>query len=207
MAQKGLARETVVRAALELLDETGLDGLTVRRLAARLGVQNPALYWHFRNKQELLDEMSRELLAPEMGGPREGETWRDWLTRRAHRYRRMLLSHRDGARLVAGGDPGPTVARAFESELEILTGLGFTPGQGLHAIASLSHYTLGFVLNEQARRERRAAGDAPDLAAYAAEYPLTVAGVREGGAPAGDEAFSHGLGLILDGIAGTLRGF
>ncbi|MGP3964243.1 TetR/AcrR family transcriptional regulator C-terminal domain-containing protein [Nonomuraea sp. 3N208] len=203
MAQKGLARDSVVRVALELLDEVGLDGLTVRRLAARLGVQNPALYWHFRNKQELLDEMAGELLGPTMGGPSDGETWRDWLARRAHRYRRMLLSHRDGARLVAVSDPGPAVAQAFEKELAILTGFGFTPAEGLHAIGSLSHYTLGFVLNEQGRRERHARGAGHDLAEYAAEFPLTVAGVRESGAPTSDEAFAHGLRLILDGIAGT----
>ncbi|GAA3687014.1 tetracycline resistance transcriptional repressor TetR(A) [Nonomuraea antimicrobica] len=201
MAQKGLARDTVVRAALELLDEVGLEGLSMRRLAARLGVQNPALYWHFRDKQELLDEMARELLAPDLGGPGEGESWREWLTRRAHRYRRTLLSHRDGARLIAIGNPGPDVARGFELELAILTGLGFTPAQGLHAIAAISHYTLGFVLNEQAARERQAAGAGLDLAAYAAEFPLTVAGVREGGAPTSDEAFAHGLRLILDGVA------
>ncbi|MBF8192724.1 TetR/AcrR family transcriptional regulator C-terminal domain-containing protein [Nonomuraea sp. K274] len=200
MAQKGLARDMVVRAALELLDEVGLDGLSVRRLAARLGVQNPALYWHFRNKQELLDEMTRELLAPGMGGPREGEDWRDWLARRAHGYRRMLLSHRDGARLVSGSDPGPSVARGFEEELTTLAGLGFTPAQGLHAIGSISHYTLGFVLNEQARRERQARGVTKEPAEYA-DFPLTVAGVRAGGAPTSDEAYEYGLRLILDGLA------
>ncbi|MCK2216124.1 TetR/AcrR family transcriptional regulator C-terminal domain-containing protein [Actinomadura sp. ATCC 31491] len=204
MAPKGLARDTVVRAALELLDETGLDGLTVRRLAERLGVRNPALYWHFRDKQDLLDEMARELLAADMGGPREGEGWRDWLARRAHRYRRTLLGHRDGARLIAGGDPGLTVARAFEKELEILTGLGFTPAQGLHAIGAISHYTLGFVLNEQARRERLAAGGVPDYAAHLAEFPLTRAAARDGGAPGGDEAYAHGLRLILDGVAAAI---
>ncbi|MFG1703061.1 TetR/AcrR family transcriptional regulator C-terminal domain-containing protein [Nonomuraea sp. M3C6] len=202
MAQKGLARDMVVRAALELLDEAGLDGLSVRRLAARLGVQNPALYWHFRNKQELLDEMSRELLAPDMGGPREGESWRDWLTRRAYAYRRMLLSHRDGARLVTTSDPGPGVARVFEEELKALVGLGFTPAQGLHAISSISHYTVGFVLNEQAQREREARGDAQELAAYA-DFPFTVAAVREGGAPRSEEAFAYGLRLILDGLAAS----
>ncbi|WP_240973833.1 TetR/AcrR family transcriptional regulator C-terminal domain-containing protein [Nonomuraea composti] len=203
MAQKGLARDTVVRAALELLDETGLEGLSVRRLAARLGVQNPALYWHFRNKQELLDEMARELLAHDMGGPAEGEGWRAWLTRRAHRYRRTLLAHRDGARLVAVGNPGPEVARSFEAELRALTGLGFTPARGLHAITAISHYTLGFVLNEQAALDRRASGAGFDLAAFAAEHPLTVEGVRTGGAPTSDEAFAHGLRLILDGIAAS----
>ncbi|MFC5827503.1 TetR/AcrR family transcriptional regulator C-terminal domain-containing protein [Nonomuraea insulae] len=203
MAQKGLARDTVVRAALELLDEVGLEGLSMRRLAARLDVQNPALYWHFRNKQELLDEMARALLLPEMGGPAQGESWREWLTRRAHRHRRTLLSHRDGARLVAGGDPGPDTARRFEEELKTLAGLGFSPEQGLHTIASLSHYTLGFVLNEQAARDRSSRGASRELAAYAADFPLTVAGIRAGGAPTSDEAFAYGLRLLLDGLAAS----
>ena len=45
----------IVQAALDLLDETGMDGLTVRALASRLGVQAPALYWHVPSKQALLD--------------------------------------------------------------------------------------------------------------------------------------------------------
>jgi len=51
----------VVLVALKLLDEVGLDGLTLRRLAAELGVQAPALYWHFANKRELLDHMAQAI--------------------------------------------------------------------------------------------------------------------------------------------------
>ena len=58
---KGLDRQVIVNAALALLDEDGIDALTLRALAARLGVQAPALYWHVRNKQELLDEMGTEI--------------------------------------------------------------------------------------------------------------------------------------------------
>src|SRR5262245_36093000 len=57
-----LDRETVVRTALRVLDEVGLEGLTLRRIAAELDVQAPALYWHFKNKQELLDEMATTML-------------------------------------------------------------------------------------------------------------------------------------------------
>ena len=57
-----LSRETVIRAALDLLNEVGVDGLSTRRLAERLGVQQPALYWHFKNKRELLDALSRQML-------------------------------------------------------------------------------------------------------------------------------------------------
>jgi AcrR family transcriptional regulator len=58
-----LDRATVVRAALRLLDEVGLHGLSLRKVASELGVQAPALYWHFKNKQELLDEMATTAFA------------------------------------------------------------------------------------------------------------------------------------------------
>lgn len=58
---RGISREQAVRTALDLLDDVGLDGLTLRALAARLDVQAPALYWHFTGKQDLLDEMATQL--------------------------------------------------------------------------------------------------------------------------------------------------
>ena len=58
-----LSREQVLAAALGLLDEAGLEQLTMRRLAAALGVQNGATYWHFRSKQDLLEAMADTLLA------------------------------------------------------------------------------------------------------------------------------------------------
>ncbi|MBN3821866.1 TetR family transcriptional regulator, partial [Paraburkholderia sp. Se-20369] len=57
-----LTRDTVLRAALDLLDEVGIDALSTRRLAERLGVQSPTLYWHFRNKGELLEAMSDAIM-------------------------------------------------------------------------------------------------------------------------------------------------
>ncbi|GAA1007664.1 TetR family transcriptional regulator [Acrocarpospora pleiomorpha] len=204
MNQKGLARETVARAALDLLDEVGLDGLTVRRLAAQLGVKSPALYWHFRSKQELLDEMCRQLLEPDMGGPRADESWQEWLTRRAHQYRRMLLSHRDGARLVAVSHPGMTVGRKFEAELKLLTGYGFTPAQGLDAISTVSFYTTGFVLQEQASLARQSEVTPEYLATLTAEAPTTMAAVTAIGTPTSARAFTHGLRLIIDGITTSL---
>ena len=57
-----LTRDTVLRAALELLDEVGIDGLSTRKLAERLGVQSPTLYWHFKNKGELLDAMAEAIM-------------------------------------------------------------------------------------------------------------------------------------------------
>src|SRR5947209_3552131 len=102
-----LERRAVVRAALRLLDEVGLDGLSLRRLAAEVGVRAPALYWYFKNKQELLDEMAEAMLAGQAwpASPAPGQEWSDWLAERARAHRRAMLAHRDGARLHAGTRP------------------------------------------------------------------------------------------------------
>lgn len=197
-------RTTIISAALELLEEVGLDELTTRRLAARLQVKSPALYWHFRNKQELLDEMARYIQArQDLGPPREGEKWRDWLARRARERRDILLSHRDGARLIAGTSPGPDIAAAFDRELHALVLQGFTPVQAMRAVIALGSYTTGFVLEEQARHERdeRPPGDLDQ----AKETPTLLAAIRDGGPPDGPAAFEDGLALLLGGIEAGLR--
>jgi TetR/AcrR family tetracycline transcriptional repressor len=148
---KGLTREVLIEAGLKLLDEVGLDGLTVRRLAAELGVQSPALYWHIRTKQELLDGMANEIiLRAGMGPPRADESWQEWLARRARSYRASLLASRDGARVVSGAVRGGDSVQHFERELAAMVERGFTPLQALRTITALSHYINGHVLQEQA---------------------------------------------------------
>ena len=201
-------RTTIVGAALELLDEVGLDGLTTRRLAAKLEVRSPALYWHFRNKQELLDEMARAVQArQDLGPPHDDEPWRDWLARRARERRRVLLSRRDGARLVAGTSAGPEIAIAFERELAAMVRQGFTPVRAMRAITALGAFVTGFVLEEQARRARTEQPDLPPAtpSALATETPTLMTAIREGGSPDGAAAFEDGLVLLLDGIAAGLR--
>src|SRR5512140_1599360 len=100
-SRPALDQSTVVQVALELLKKVGLDGLTTRRLAAELGVKSPALYWHFHNKQELLDAMADTLIREAgMGPSHSGETWQEWLARRARAYRKSLLAYPDSARIV-----------------------------------------------------------------------------------------------------------
>ena len=73
----------MVRATLRLLDEVGLDGLTLRRLAAELDAKAPALYWHFANKQQPLDHMAHVMTQPWMhtiSTTAAGRRREDWLT-------------------------------------------------------------------------------------------------------------------------------
>jgi TetR/AcrR family transcriptional regulator, tetracycline repressor protein len=206
--QPGLDRATVAAAALELLDEVGLDGLTVRRLATALGVQAPALYWHFREKQELLDLMAQELQASVGTAPRRaGEPWPDWIAQHARQRRRLLLSCRDGARLVIGSTPGAAVAREAEAGLQTLVGIGFTPAQGLRALIAIGHYVTGFAMEEQSaqRRSQHQARTSQGPEGAEVQTPILAAAIRDGGPPETDEAFEQGLWMLIDGMRALLQ--
>ncbi|SEH01791.1 TetR/AcrR family transcriptional regulator, tetracycline repressor protein [Nonomuraea solani] len=207
-----LTRHTLIETALRLLDDVGLDGLTVRRLATELGVRNPALYWHIRTKQELLDGMADAIiLAAGMGPPRSGESWQEWLARRARAYRASLLAHRDGARVVANAaNLGPATIRLFDEELTALVGCGFTPVLALRTIGSCTSYINGFVLREQAERPEVAGEPSDRLAAVAALLErgmdaTLMRAFREGASALGEEAFEHGLRVLIDGTAAALQ--
>jgi TetR/AcrR family tetracycline transcriptional repressor len=189
----GLTRQSIVEAALRLLAEVGLDGLTVRRLAASLGVQSPALYWHFRSKEQLLDGMADEIIrAAGMGPPRPGESWQAWLSRRAHAYRNSLLAHRDGARIIAGfAVLSPATIAKFDEELSAMVARGFTPLGAFRTIKAISQYTTGFVLQEQTDRS-----GSPDLEELP---PILLAALLASNGPDRDAEYDHGLQALIRG--------
>ena len=208
-----VTRELMIETALRLLDEVGLDGLTVRRLATELGVKSPSLYWHIRTKQELLDGMADAIIrAAGMGPPRDGESWQEWLTRRARSYRKTVLAHRDGARIIATAAwLSPATIRTFDEELSAMVRHGFTPALALNTIAAISRYVTGFVLQEQTSRPVDANTAPQDpLGAVAAlldggaEATLLQA-IRQTGPPLSEAAFEHGLRVIIDGTAQALE--
>jgi TetR/AcrR family tetracycline transcriptional repressor len=148
-----LDRPQIVRAALTLLDEVGLDGLTMRSLAERLGVQAASLYRHVRDKEELLillaDEISAELPVIEMPVAGDGRDWKEALAEMAQRYRQALLSHRDGARLLAETWPaGPERLRRIEGLLELLVSAGFSPQDAIRASYHFNNVVTEFVADE-----------------------------------------------------------
>jgi TetR/AcrR family transcriptional regulator, tetracycline repressor protein len=206
-----LDRFTVVQAALELLTLVGLDGLTTRRLAAELGIKSPALYWHFRSKQDLLDAMADFLVQEAgMGPPHSGETWQAWLARRARAYRKSLLAYPDSARIVSKARQlSPTAIRAFNDELQAMVTLGFDPVQALRTITALTNYANGFILQEQSSRRPSTngvvtPGSIAELLKEGHAAPLLVA-FAEGGSPYSEESFEYGLRALIDGFAAALN--
>lgn len=205
----------IATAALGLLDDTGVDGLTMRKVAAELGVQAPALYWHVKNKQELLDAMARVLFVSAVDGveaPRRGTQWQDWLIELAGRLRAALLRYRDGARVLAGTNVSDdSMWRVTELTLRTLEDAGFEMRDAVRIFPILLHYTIGFVLEEQAQTGVAYPDGNPyqpeqlTQAVDADRYPLTARMVGELFTADPDAEFDHGLRIILAGVHATAR--
>ncbi len=203
-----LDRTTMITAALELLDEAGLEGLTLRRLASKLNVQAPAIYWHFKNKQELLDEMASAVLrAGVQKMPMSaGVKWDKWAIAYGQGLRRMLLLHRDGAKMLSGTRlTDNSLYAPMESALRTLVDAGFSPKLSMVALSTIYSYVVGFVIEEQAvcplpgvrdefygpqQRGSRIDGEKFPLALEAGELFSNF-----------DQHFEIGLKLIIAGIA------
>jgi TetR/AcrR family tetracycline transcriptional repressor len=147
-----LDRDEVVRVALQLLDEVGLDGLTMRSLAERLGVKAASLYWHLRDKDELA-ELLVEAINAELPDPPSGLPWRKRLEQEAWDWRQVLLKHRDAARLAMGRFVSrPITLRRIEMVLATLREGGFSQPDIANAAYLISNFVPGFVAEETAPR-------------------------------------------------------
>jgi AcrR family transcriptional regulator len=149
-----LDRTIILGQAFAILNEMGLEGLTLRRLATRLGVQAPAIYWHFKSKQDLLDEMAtqvfREALqeAPVYDA---AQTWQDWALSYCVGLRGTLLRYREGAKMFSGTYlTDATLYAPMDASLRKLTNAGFSLHQSVVGMGVLYSYVVGFVIEEQA---------------------------------------------------------
>ncbi|WP_435642296.1 TetR/AcrR family transcriptional regulator C-terminal domain-containing protein [Streptomyces sp. H49] len=202
-----LDRRRVADTALRLLNEVGLEGLTLRAIARELNVKAPALYWHFKDKQALLDEMAtemyRRIAADAALDP--ADTWQQRLLETNRGLRTALLAYRDGAKVFSGSRfTGTEHAPAQEAILRLLTETGLSLTQAVHAVRTAYAYTIGFVTEEQGVKplpnERRKGYDIEDRARRMAAFPLAAEAGRllfDGY----DEQFEEGLAVVIAGIA------
>jgi TetR/AcrR family tetracycline transcriptional repressor len=145
-----LDTSTIVAEALLLVDEQGLDGLTMRALAKRLGVQASALYWHVGGREELVTAMAGTFYRKALEAtPATGE-WREWLYAFGTVFRRSLLEHRDSARLCAISRPDPERTDADNASLASpLEAKGLSRRHALTCMSSVIALSLGWAVYEQ----------------------------------------------------------
>jgi AcrR family transcriptional regulator len=193
-----------------LLDEVGLDRLTLRGIAKALGVQAPTLYWRFKNKQDLLDEMATQLLTDWASKARDElspSSWPELVLAFGGGLRAALLRHRDGARMVAGTYlRDDALYGPMERALEIFAEQGVLAEQAGACLNTVYCYVIGFVIEEQAtltpkgERDPRYTASAREARLDARLYPLTR---RIGPAFFGDNEarLDRGLRAIIAGYA------
>lgn len=204
-----IERSRIVDEALRLLDEVGIDGLTTRRLAARLGVQQPALYWHFRSKAELLDALAAEILDRyhDRRAPAAGETWDAFTLAHARSFRRALLTVRDGARLFAGTRPLRDQFGDAERQLELYVDAGFPADEALRISITVARFVVGFVLEEQAEQERSGGDEARETGEGLAPFPIlseAITPLVQAGHLNSEPVFESGLDYLLAGFRAGL---
>jgi AcrR family transcriptional regulator len=207
----GLSSGPVLEAARRIADEEGVDHLTMRRLAAELGVMPNALYTYFPHKEALLDALLDDLLAGvEAGDPAEGD-WRDGLVRVMDASRRLLLAHPQlASAFIARPGLGPNAARLGEISLELLRRGGLEGERAVEALRILLVYSLGFAAFQAPRVRGDAAGRSVRAeAAFAGlgeeEFPRMRGLAGELAGPTTDRQFLTGLRWLLDGIAAQAR--
>ncbi|CAN5497221.1 TetR/AcrR family transcriptional regulator C-terminal domain-containing protein [soil metagenome] len=147
-ARAPLNRERVVRAAVTLADEHGIEALTMRRLGSALGVEAMSLYNHIRNKEDLLDGMV-DYVFSRITLPQPGQDWREGLRVRSLSAREVLGKHRWAVTLMdSRRSPGAARLRHDEAVLGGLREGGFSVSTTARALVLLDSFVYGFALTE-----------------------------------------------------------
>lgn len=208
MARRTLTRHKVLMAAVELADAEGAEALSMRRLAAAVGVQAMSLYNHVEGKDDLLDGIT-ELVAGEIEPPDAAAGWRVAIRARMLSARAVLRRHPWAAVLMESrGGAGPTRLSHYEALVATFRLAGFSLELTHRAFLTLDSHLYGFMLQEQAwpTADPAAIGtivDAMHATMPMERYPflselLTARVVHVG--PADEGAFAFGLDLLLDGL-------
>jgi AcrR family transcriptional regulator len=208
-----LSRERVLNTALKLADQGGLESLSMRKLGQELGVEAMAVYYHFANKDEVLDGIV-DLVFGEIDLPVAGADWKTAMRQRAISLRDVLARHRWAIGMMESRrNPGPANLRHHDAVIGNLRAAGFDMEMVAHAYSLLDGYIYGFALTKmnlpfdnaddvaelaQDMLEPFPPGEYPNLADFITEHAMKP------DYDFGDE-FEYGLDVILDGLE-RLRG-
>lgn len=199
--EQPLSLERIVATAIDILDADGLDGLTMRRLADRLGAGAMSLYWHVANKDVVFDLALDAVLA--YGGPEGGAgDWRRDIVHMLGDWRATMLAHPWSAALLPSRALGPNMLHRLELLSRTLTRAGVADGDLNVAIWSLWNYVMGATVT-------RGSFDRSDDDQAAAQQRLGELGERYPSIERSrllldndwDGAFNKGLDFLLDGVA------
>lgn len=196
-----IERGNVVATALELIEDVGLAGLTMRKLADALKIQAPSLYWHFANKDALIEGMA-DALMEHVGRQITGrEPWDVRLLAVANDVRQALTSRRDASRVFAGTYPlSDNVLRVGSLLIQCLLDAGLDEQEASWGAFSLVYFVIGFAIEEQGLPDRYEPLAHERLDAVHLKYPLAAVAMREITRENATQRFARGLEIQLAGL-------
>ena len=206
-----LSRARILQAAVRLADKDGIQALSMRKLAQRLGVEAMSLYNHVTNKEDVLDGMVDRVIS-KVDLPKPGDDWKSAIRERAVSAREVLLLHPWASSLIVSRvNTGPASLRYVDATVGCLVEGGFSYELADHAWNAIDSYIYGFTL-----QELNFPFESPEYAEVAEEYmPLIPAdqypylhGLAQqviDGTHDGVHDFEFGLELILDGLESLLE--
>lgn len=187
-----ITRAAIVEAAIRVLDDRGLAGLGMRALAERLGIKAASLYWHVKDKGEVLELVAEHISerialdGPEGGGPEA------FIVNALINYRARLLEVRDAVQIFSQKPPAtPARAALIATMLRNLEQLGVRPENLITTANLLNNYVLSFVADEL-RWQRALPGDTKELFGYPFDLDF-------------DRQFRYGVDVLLSGITAAPR--
>jgi AcrR family transcriptional regulator len=206
--RRPLTREAIVDAALALLDREGLAGLSMRRLAQELGTGAASLYWHVRDKEELLSLLLDRIVGEAEVPEPDADNWREQVKEMARETRRLLQRHRDAAQISMGRIPaGPHSMPVLERYLAVLVAAGLPARAIAYAADMFALYVGGFAFEESLRVPPL--GDESASPAQLADYyrslppdafPTLVGLADDLTASDNDERFEFAIELLVRGL-------
>ncbi|MFD1676769.1 TetR family transcriptional regulator [Alicyclobacillus fodiniaquatilis] len=196
-----LNKGMIVDEALKLLNESGIDRVSLRELAKRLGVKAPTLYWHVKNKAALINEMAERILQSEfhdLQARGSDEAWQTWLMDVFNRLRRAMRAYTDGGRVVAGAHLSLSMSDVMETAIRSLLTAGVSLRESRLIALTAQHFTFGFVIEEQTPPDAEMSEDF-DMEQFAKDHPTMMAGIEEyfNAGHTADDLFNDGLKLII----------
>jgi AcrR family transcriptional regulator len=201
-----MSRDRVLRAAVHLADERGLEALTMRGLAQELGVEAMTLYYYVAKKDDMLEGMV-DIVVGEIDLPASGSDWKASMRTSAISAHDVLLRHSWANGLMMSAAVGPARLRYMESVLGRLRVAGFSAEMTHHAYHALDSHIVGFTLWQASYAALP--GDLSDLAASflrelsVEEYPSLAEHIEQHLDESGSDdvsEFEFGLDLLLDGL-------
>ncbi len=207
-----LSREKILRVALRLASEAGLEGMTIRRLTAELGVTPMAVYRHFENKAEIVDGLLEVVIGDSAPSAHEEDDWREWLLETFLRmYDALVETPAVIPLLGSSASFGFHALEQMERVLTVMMREGMSAEESARSYQLMISYTIGAAaMRTAAHRQMKALGQAPERlrvifdeqlrAADVPAFPHVLAAAPHLSSFTSREQFKRGVEMLIMGL-------